>query len=307
MRSVRAVGLYLLFVFMGGALLAPWLYQLMQVAAGLFPALESAASKSFPRYVSRALLGLALVGLPVFLRAADLSSWRTLGLGRNSAAVTQLAWGFAFGLVSLACIAGLALAAGAREVTHEHRVGAVLLHLGKAGLIAAVVAPLEEIFFRGALFGSLRKLFHWTAALALSSGVYAMLHFLERSGGIAIVRWNSGFVVLAGMVSGFADLGKVIPGFLNLTLVGMILGLAYQRLGSLYFSIGLHAGWIFWLKTYGYITDETAVSRTWLFGTNKLINGWLAFLVLAALLGLLCRHLAQESSHASWKDRRLLS
>ncbi len=90
-------------------------------------------------------------------------------------------------------------------------------------------------------------------------------------------------------MSGFTDLNVVIPGFFNLTLAGVLLGLAYQRTGNLYFSIGLHAGWIFWLKSYGTLTTPVANALPWLFGTNKLIDGWLALAVLIACLPALIR------------------
>ena len=307
MRPVRAVGLYLVFVFVGGALVAPWLYGLIQSVGGWLPSLQGLGSKPFPRYVGRALMILALIGLPFFLRQAGFSSWRALGLPRRSDAGFQLLRGFSIGLVSLACVVAIALGAGARELSRAHGWADVLIHLAKAGLAAALVAPLEEIFFRGALFGALRKVFHWSVALGLSSALYALLHFLERGDSAGPVRWFSGFLVLGGMVAGFGDWTKVIPGFLNLTLVGLILGLAYQRSGALHFSIGLHSGWIFWLKTYGFVTDDTVWSRPWLFGTSKLIDGWLAFVMLAILLTLLTRLMPQADPQVGWKEKKLLS
>ena len=78
------------------------------------------------------------------------------------------------------------------------------------------------------------------------------------------------------MLGGFADFHALVPGFFNLTLAGILLGLAYQRTGNLYFSIGLHAGWIFWLKTYGAFTTGAPHAATWFWGTGKMIDGWLA-------------------------------
>jgi hypothetical protein len=86
------------------------------------------------------------------------------------------------------------------------------------------------------------------------------------------------------MLGGFADFHALVPGFFNLTLAGVMLGLAYQRTGNLYFSIGLHAGWIFWLKTYGAFTISAPHAATWFWGTGKLIDGWLALIVLVVTL-----------------------
>ena len=295
MRSVRALVFYLVFVFAGGALIAPWLYALVQMAAEGAPALQFIASKPFARFVNRALLVFALIGLIPFLRGAGLRSWEAVGLPKRPHALIHLGWGFGFGLLSLACVVILALAGGGRQLSPENGLAAVLGHFLTAALTAAVVAPMEEIVFRGALFGSLKRSMPWKAALLLSSAIYALLHFLERPGPVPRVGWDSGFVVLAGMMAGFTDLEKLIPGFLNLTVAGVILALAFQRSGSLYFSIGLHAGWIFWLKTYGFLTDAAAGSATWVFGSAKLINGWLAFVVLVAAFGLTHRFMPDAS------------
>jgi membrane protease YdiL (CAAX protease family) len=142
---------------------------------------------------------------------------------------------------------------------------------------------MEEILFRGGIFGGLRKFFHWPVALVVSSLIYALVHFMHRADFSGAVGWNSGLALLPRMLAGFADFQAFIPGFLNLTLAGVLLGLAYQRTGNLYFSIGLHAGWIFWLKTYGTFTTAPP-APAWFWGTGKLIDGWLAMMVLVAVL-----------------------
>jgi membrane protease YdiL (CAAX protease family) len=152
---------------------------------------------------------------------------------------------------------------------------------------AAVVATLEEILFRGGVFGGLRRLLPWKVALGISSAVYALVHFLQRSELTGPVRWNSGLALLPQILAGFADWHQLVPGFFNLTLAGILLGLAYQRTGNLYFSIGLHAGWIFWLKIYGTFTAAATPGGSWFWGTGKMIDGWLALVVLSLTLALL--------------------
>ncbi len=121
------------------------------------------------------------------------------------------------------------------------------------------------------------------------------------------MSWDAGFNVLGMMLRRMITPANLIPGLFNLTLVGLILGLAYERSGSLHFSIGLHAGWIFWVKAYGFITTDNGAGRTWLFGTNKLVNGWLAFIILALFLVLLHRILKPENGQNGWRERRLFS
>jgi membrane protease YdiL (CAAX protease family) len=89
------------------------------------------------------------------------------------------------------------------------------------------------------------------------------------------------------MMGGFVDFHALVPDFFNLTLAGVLLGLAYHRTGNLYFSIGLHAGWIFWLKTYGAFTAATPRVSVGFWGTSKMIDGWLALFVLIAVFFLL--------------------
>ncbi|MCX6896715.1 MAG: hypothetical protein NTZ16_14740 [Verrucomicrobia bacterium] len=98
------------------------------------------------------------------------------------------------------------------------------------------------------------------------------------------VTWLSGLQLLPPMLAGFVDAQKLLPGFFSLTVAGALLALAYQRTGGLYFSIGLHAGWIFWLKSYGFLTATAPGANAWFWGTGKLIDGWLAFFILLLTL-----------------------
>ncbi len=288
-RPLRAILMYLGFVFLGGALLAPWLYHGAQWAAAQLPALQALAANPFHRFVNRSWLLLAAAGLWPFLRGIGVTSWNSAGLGRTNGAGRQLGGGFALGLASLAVVALLALAGGARRFNGDHTAMEFLKHLTNAGLAAVLVGVLEELFFRGALFGALRKACRWPAALVASSAIYALLHFFQRPESPDTVHWASGLALVPRMMRGFGDLEMLVPGFFNLALAGVLLGLAYQRSGQLYFSIGLHAGWIFWLKSYGFLTSEANTAARWFWGTGKLIDGWLALLVLLPVAAAILR------------------
>jgi uncharacterized protein len=134
------------------------------------------------------------------------------------------------------------------------------------------------------LFGSLRKIFHWIFALVLSSMIYALMHFLESARTTDPVTWHAGLVLLPRMLAGVANWHALVPGFINLTLAGTLLGLAYQRTGNLYFSIGLHGGWVFCLKSYGFLCRPVPGANGWWWGTGKMTDGWLALPVLMLTL-----------------------
>ena len=281
MRPLRALVIYIVAVFVGGALLAPWLYWLAQAFAHSFPKI---AGEPFHRYVDRSLLILALAGLWPLLRALGVRSWREAGVVGPQGQWKKLLSGLLLGFFSLALVGGTAIVCGNRvflRTETDHEVVAVIF---SAISTAAVVAVLEEILFRGGVFGGLRKFFYWPLALVISSMVYALVHFLRSADFSGAVSWHSGLILLPRMLGGFVDVHALVPDFFNLTLAGVLLGLAYQRSGNLYFSIGLHAGWIFWLKTYGAFTTASPHASTWFWGTGKMTDGWLALIVLVGVL-----------------------
>ena len=286
MRPVRALGLYLAVVFLGGALLAPWLYWLAGTAAQEFPKLAHAP---FHRFVNRSMLALALAGLWPLLRALGAGSWRHLGLIRPAGRWRQWFGGFLLGFLSLATVAGIAVAAGGRNLIPHPDAGPIFMKMLAAALTAVTVAVMEEILFRGGIFGGLRRVLDWRFALTLSSMIYAMVHFFARTQDPQTVTWTSGFHQLGLMLGGFADWQQIIPGFFSLTLAGLLLGLAYQRTGDLYFSIGLHAGWIFWVKSYAILTARAASAHPWFWGTEKMTDSWLALAVLTLTLAVFTR------------------
>jgi hypothetical protein len=285
MRPIRFLLIFLLVVFAGGALLAPWLYWAVQA----FGPRTALAHNPFHRFVNRSLLALALAGIWPLVRSLGMKSWRDLGLVHPRGQWHRLAEGLMLGFGSLACVAIIVLAAQVRRLDPNLAAGTLAVKLAGAATTAIVVSVLEELLFRGAIFGALRRVCDWRVALLISSMIYAMVHFMESAEITGPVRWTSGLELLPLMLRGFGDWGMVIPGFFNLTLAGILLGMAYQRSGNLYFSIGLHAGWIFWLKSYGLLTTPVANAHLAFWGTQKLIDGWLALAVLACALAAL-RH-----------------
>jgi membrane protease YdiL (CAAX protease family) len=285
MRPIRSLLIYFAVVFLGGALLAPWLYWLAQWAAAHWPALAGLAAKPFHRFLDRSLLGLALLCLWPLWRSGGAQSWRELGFVPQGKPMPQIFGGFALGWASLAAVAVLALACGARAFILTHSAAEVFYHLLNATLTAVLVAILEELVFRGALFGLLRQAMPWPAALIVSSAIYSAVHFIQKAEATLPVQWHSGLALLWEMLRHPPPL---VPAFFTLFVAGSILALCYQRTGALYFSIGLHAGWIFWLKTYGFLSHFSGAHPTF-WGTDSLIDGWLSFIVLAVLFILVAR------------------
>jgi hypothetical protein len=180
----------------------------------------------------------------------------------------------------------LAIILGGRSFNMAHSGGQIIGHVISAGLAAIIVAILEEIVFRGTLFGILRKVQSWPMALVVSSAVYALAHFIQKTDSGGPVDWLSGLALLPKMFQGGMPF---VPAVFTLFTAGAILALAYQRTGSLFFSMGLHCGWIFWLKSYGFFTVKTPGANPSLWGTDKLIDGWLALPLLGCVLWIVSR------------------
>jgi membrane protease YdiL (CAAX protease family) len=284
MRAICLLAVYLAAVFGGGALLAPWLYQLTQWGAQHWTPLDGLAKSPFSRFVLRSILGLAVIGLWPLLRSCGMLHCRELGLANGRRSLGRLAVGFAIGFASLASAAGLAILCGGRTANFSQTAPELFHILAGATVTAIVVAILEELIFRAALFGILRKAMAWPAALAISSAVYAAVHFLQKAATTQPVDWLSGFRLLPELFRVPLGEAGLAPAFLTLLLAGAILALAYQRTGSLFMSIGLHAGWIFWLTAYRSLTREAPGASRAIWGGDKLIDGWLPFIILAVVL-----------------------
>lgn len=284
MRPGRVLLIFTLSVFLGGALLAPWLYWLVQWAAAQGIVSESLARNPFHRFVNRALLALALAGIWPLMRSLGMGTLKELGWTTARGQLRNVLGGFGLGFVSLASLGLVALAFGAWAPRTDLQTTRVLSSVLKAALSGLVVGVLEETFFRGAVMGALRRSHKVGFALVLSSAIYALLHFFQRPVSPEKVEWFSGLLILPQMMRGFVDVWMLVPGLLNLTIVGAILGLAYHHTGNLYFSVALHGGWVFWLKFWGAVTVLQPDTNIWFWGSGKLIDGWLSTGVLLMVL-----------------------
>ena len=157
--------------------------------------------------------GLVAVSVATALTVAlwDRGQW-PLGLFvRPRLAVPELLFGSAFGTVLIAMCAALVVLSTA--VWHERGAGFPWREVLVVYVPAAVH---EELLFRGYAF---QKLHRWNRGFAL---FFVALAFAALHMGNAAVSWL---------------------GLANIFLGGLLLGLAYERYGRLWFPIGLHLAW----------------------------------------------------------------
>jgi uncharacterized protein len=270
---------YLVAVFVGGALLAPWIWTFAQ---HLSPN-SSLAAQPFRRYVDRSLLGVALLGLWPMARSGLFPGWQSVGLVWGRPARRYLLMGLAGGMVSLAVVALLSLGFGVRTWDSGHSWSLLLSHAIRALGAAIAVSFMEELLFRGIVFGSLRRRFSFAPAALSSAALYALVHFFRRPEAPDSVGPWTGLEMLAQMLSGLGQPAQVFPGILTLGAIGWLLAWCRERTGALWLPLGLHAGWIFWFKSYTFFTTTVASKGTpsWWWGSARLHDGWLTFAVIA--------------------------
>ena len=268
-------------VLVGAALLAPWLWHGVQALAESSPQWAGLARQPFHRYVNRCLLAFAILGLWPLLRSLQANSWRLIGADLPQKNLRPWLFGALFGWVSLGLATLVVILAGVRTLNPEASAARWFQQVAAALGAALVVSVLEELLFRGAVFTAVRRGASFSRAACVSGLLYAFVHFFQKPENPTVIGPWTGLQTLGAMLRGFMDLQQLIPGLLNLALAGYLLALARERTSRIWLSVGLHAGWIFWLKSYAFATLAVPGTNLWLWGTGRLYDGWLTLVLLA--------------------------
>ncbi len=211
-----------------------WLWSLIGVMAKLvsFAAIFSFATFSFGLVLAflgvipsealtvwnvLPLLVAALVASWIFVRIVERRPLRSLGLRPGTGGLSDLI----IGTIAGALIVGsVVLTAALLQWVSWNGVSESGSPLG-AGLtiggILFVAAFVEELLFRGYPFQLLAKRFNPATAILVTSSAFGLLHAA-----------NPNVTLLA---------------LINISLAGILLGVAYWRTGSLWFVTGVHLGW----------------------------------------------------------------
>lgn len=265
-RNIRSDALKLLAWFgcalIFGAILAPWLYKIGK-ALVQFRAFESIgpfgqwleiklSSAPFGRYFNRAMLLGALICMIPLVRSLRLKRTH-LGLQKNQYWKSDFAVGFLLAAGILFILGLIYLSLGFFEAINVFEVS----EIGKFITAAIVVALLEEFLFRGLLLGAVMRTARPFIALIFVTFFFAMIHFLKPPPNCtnledSDVYFGTGFWMIGQIFAQFENPLFIAKGFLALFAVGLVLGWARLRTSSLWLGIGLHAGWVFCVKTYDY-------------------------------------------------------
>ena len=245
-RSLGKIFLYALFVFLGGALVAPQAWKLIQLLPPdqLHGLIGDVQRMPFHRYLSRSIQVAAIVLLPLLLLSLHVRSLEELGLYSNDRRFKDLLAGLASGIPAALVLMTAIFLSGALEFHANWRPSV----LPRIAVSAVVVAVMEEFLFRGVILGFLRQSFSRWIAICCSALIFAGLHFLNlpSSGNekVAPTVW-SGFSALSSLDQSLPPWPLFGWAFATLLLAGIILAWMTTRTGSLWASIGLHGSWVF--------------------------------------------------------------
>lgn len=174
-----------------------------------------------------------------------------------------------------------------------------------AGALAAGIfaGSLEEVFFRGILLVGLRENGGPVRAYLLANLFYSAIHFVKPGNPYFLDGLSplAGFRHLLTTFEPFLDPLPILPGIFGLFLIGVVLSYALVKTGNLYLSIGLHAGWVFGLKTIRVFGDFQRQDLGWLFGSTdpKIVSGvitWLGIILVGVAISRLIRADSQLES-----------
>lgn len=256
MRRLGLLAAYLLLVFGGGGLIAPWIWWAGQhlASAGDGAWWSELGRHPFHRYVHRCLLVMAIVGLIPLARGLGCRHWRDLGLGSRKTGWREGLAGAGIGGILFGVLVILELTLGWREWRGGMTIEDLLATARRAALAGAAVGLIEEILFRGLLCGGLQRFTGWPAAAIVSSLVFAAVHFFDRPASPEAVAWTSGWMAVSEMLGGLAKVEKMVPAFLTLFAAGILLSGTFRWSGRLYVAMGLHGAWVFCIKMSGSLT-----------------------------------------------------
>lgn len=263
MSNLLKIALYFAGTLFLGALLAPPLFWGGHALGGMFSPLGWLRATDFQRYFDRSMFLAALLLLWPTVRALRIGGWRDLGLQPDGRAWQHAAFGFLAAGGLLWGLGVLFWQLGVYAPRSTLPVGTLASFL----VSAVAVALAEEAFFRGALLGVAQRTARPASALVFVSALFAVLHFLKpppRGLDQPAVHALSGFEFLPKVFWQWHDPLLVGGGFTTLFLVALVLGMARLRTRSLWLPIGLHAGWVFGLKSFNKISRHLSPPSLWI-------------------------------------------
>lgn len=278
MKFTLTLTLALIIALGSAAIVAPLAAVAVAAAGFHFP---------FPRIFDRTVMVTLLLAMLLFARRLRLVPLLRTGFHDPAGNLGVALRGLVVAMTGTATLLACAFLLGAHGGSH---LGEYVARTPKYVLSAVAIAVIEEGFFRAFLLGGMTDDFGRRAALAVSSAIYALTHLVRAPAHFYL----TGFHPLAGVqnleqsLSQLAHPATALPALLGLFLLGLVLGEAFVVTGTVYFSMGLHAGFVIGVKLWPMVFTPGVTLPRWLIGYRHfpLISGFAAWAILLMLLAL---------------------
>ena len=277
--------IFLLLVLALTSILSPWFALGANWFAQQLPGVEH---YPFSRIFNRTFMIAGIVLFFVCRRLLKIGKLSELGLVSLRQGRSDLLRGWITAVASIAALLSAMSVAEVFEPYFRLSFSRSLSRCFGAFLSGVFTGFAEEIFFRGMLFKGLLRGGRLVRAFSLSSLFYSALHFVRPGEAYFLERFDplAGFRHLFYTFTPFLEPLTILPGMLGLFLLGTVLSYAFLRTGNLYLAIGLHAGWVFGLKSVRVFGDYTRDDLGWLFGSTnpKIVSGVATWIGIVSVL-----------------------
>jgi CAAX protease family protein len=298
MKTYHRLFLFLLVSLIVTVVISPWIAVAWDRFAAARPSLEP-YRYSFSRIFDRCFLVTSILLFFPFRRFLKIGSAAQIGLAPRNRAGRDIAIGFACAVGSMAVLLALMAIGDLYRFYFRLPFGESIGRILSALLSGFAVAFLEEIFFRGIFFKEILQQGKIVRAFLVANLLYSAVHFVRPESGFRLDGYNplGGLRYLVLSFQPFLDLPEVLPGLIGLFCIGVVLSYAVLRTDTLFLSMGLHAGWVFSIKTVRVFGDYTGNDLGWLFGSTppKIVSGvipWLGILTVGLLIHIVTRNRA---------------
>ncbi|MCR4320858.1 MAG: CPBP family intramembrane metalloprotease [Candidatus Brocadiaceae bacterium] len=244
-------------------------------------------SYDFGKVMRRIIMGVAILVIFLFRKPLMINSLSTIGIKHTSGWWKHLQMGFFLSTGMFILYTAFLFITGAKILQVDAKSpGDLFFQLFKILLIAGLVGCIEEILFRGFIFQSFLRDMHAVSAVCASSLFFSFMHFFKVK--LLVSPGFQPFIGFEVIYQSFANLllnfTTIFPTLFGIFLVGVVLSYACLRTNSLYFAIGLHAGWVFIIKTNMLFFDHVGKNSKWLYGDSKVVTGVLGWGLLIVTL-----------------------
>lgn len=217
----------------------------------------------FRRVFSRVASFFAFLAVWRHVRREYGGAWSAIGLRAVSSWKREFGGAFLVAVGLAGVVVAIRYAAGGVELALQPP-KKIAYEFLKAILTATAVAFPEEIFFRGYIIGEFTKSMKRGAAIVAGSLFFAAVHFIRP----------------------LPSPQEAVMEFIGLFLTGALLTRIYLATNSLASAIGLHAGWIFFMKFDGALVTYLPSAPPWFWGADRIstwVVGWPLLWVIAGL------------------------